>query len=219
MKSLALGGLVAIGVGLAAAAPAPAGSIYAKASTSCYTPRFYADDVARRVGDVLTIIVDERSDVDNQTERKNTKTQDTAAAFSGSVALNDMTQWWGKAGAGAKPFKLPTVNATNTYSNGLDGKADLKAQRNLTDHITVTVHDVLPNGNLVVLGSRTRNVYGDAQVICISGVVRQSDITFANTINSDQVADFQMISVMKGPENDTTDPNWLSKLLNHLMPW
>lgn len=216
MKSFFWVLLIAGLVGLAAA-PAGAGSIWAKANTGGLTPRLYEDDTARRTGDVVTIIINERSNVDNTTKRKNEKKSDRSAVASGTVSLGDVPALWG--GAKGKTYTLPSVNGTSTASSGFEGNADLKAQRNLTDRITVTVHDVLPNGNLVVVGSRQRNVYGDLQMVCVSGIVRPSDITFANTVNSEQVADFQMSSLIKGPETQMTSPGWLGRILNYLSPW
>jgi flagellar L-ring protein precursor FlgH len=216
MKSFCRILLIAGLVGLAAA-PAAAGSIWAKANTGGLTPRLYEDDTARRTGDVVTIIINERSNVDNTTKRKNEKKSDRSAVASGTVNPGDVPALWG--GAKNKTYTLPSANATSTASSGFEGNADLKAQRNLTDRITVTVHDVLPNGNLVVVGCRQRNVYGDVQMVCVSGIVRPSDITFANTVNSEQVADFQMSSLIKGPETQTTSPGWLGRLLNFYSPW
>jgi flagellar L-ring protein precursor FlgH len=217
MKSFCWILLIAGLIGLAAA-PAKAGSIWAKANAAGVMPRLYEDDTARRTGDVVTIIINERSNIDNTTKRKNEKKADRSVTASGTVDLKSLPKLWGGSDK-PDPFTLPSISATSNASTGFEGNADLKAQRNLTDRITVTVHDVLPNGNLVVVGSRQRNVYGDIQMVCVSGIVRPSDITFANTVNSEQVADFQMISMIKGPENLTTKPGWLGRILNFVSPW
>jgi len=200
-----------------AASSAQAGSIWAKASTAGAPPRIYQDDVARRIGDVLTIIINERSSVDNETKRKNDKKSDRSAATSGTINLKDIVP--GGVPYGHGTFELPVVSATSAASSSFEGNAKMEDDRVLTDRITVTVHDVLPNGNLVILGSRKRNVHGDVQVICVSGMVRPSDVTFANTVNSDQVAEFHMVNVVRGPENKWTKPGWLGRILNFLSPW
>jgi flagellar L-ring protein FlgH len=198
--------LTVVGLVALAAAPAGAGSIWAKANAAG-TVRVYEDDVARRTGDILTILIDERSNIDNETERKNERKGDGTVTGSGTVTLNNL-------GSSTKPFTLPTVSAAANAANSFDGKADLKSQRTQSDRMTVIVHDVLPNGNLVILGTRQRNVHGDTQTICISGIVRPSDITYANTINSDQVADFRLVTVVKGPENDVAQPGLLGWIMN-----
>lgn len=202
---------------LAAAAAAPAGSIWAKANAGGAVPRVYEDDTARQVGDVLTIIINERSTIDNETKRSLDKKSDRSIDAAGNVNLGDIPTWWGKRSHDG--FTLPTVKAASSASTKFEGNADLEADRTQTDRVTVVVHDVLPNGNLVVLGCRQRNVHGDVQVIYLSGIVRPSDITFTNTVLSEQVADFNMVTLMKGPENRFTKPGWLGRILNFLSPW
>jgi len=211
--------VLAVVISLAAASAAKAGSIWAKANSGATVLRTYEDDTARRVGDVLTIVVNERSLVDNETKRKNDKKSDRSITSSGTVNLNDLTQWWGKRDSGSGPFTLPTISATSTADTQFEGNAKLEDDRSMTDRFTVTVHDVLPNGNLVIMGSRRRNVHGDEQVINVSGIVRPSDITFNNTVGSDQVAEFHMVTAVKGPENSFTKPGWLGRILNFLSPW
>lgn len=202
---------------LAITVRADAGSIWARANTGTLRPRTYEDDVARRVGDVLTIIINERSVIDHETKRDMEKKSDRSIKASGTVNLEEIPHWWG--GRSTSGLKLPTIDASSQASTKFEGEADYESERTVTDRITVTVHDVLPNGNLVVLGSRRRNVDGDVHLVCVSGVVRPSDITFANTVSSEQVADFHMVTVVKGPENRFTHPGWLGRILNLLSPW
>jgi flagellar L-ring protein precursor FlgH len=212
-----MGGFVVGLAVLAAARPTGGGSIWARANATGMTPRIYEDDTARRAGDIVTIVINEKSTIDNDTKRTNDKKSDRSLTASGTVNLKDLTQWWGK--RADNNFTLPSVSATSAASSKFEGNAKLEAERTITDKITVTVHDVLPNGNLVVLGSRRRNVDGDVQYVCVSGVVRPSDITFTNTVNSEQVADFNMVTIVKGPETTFAQPGWLGRIMNFLSPW
>jgi flagellar L-ring protein precursor FlgH len=83
----------------------------------------------------------------------------------------------------------------------------------------VVVEDVHPNGNLVVLGTRTREINGDTQIIQVSGIVRPRDIRFDNTVRSEQVGNFQMVSVTDGVTKDFTKPGWLGKFLDAIWPF
>ena len=121
--------------------------------------------------------------------------------------------------ATGKLFNLKDLNLDVEAKTKFDGKADFDSDRKVTDSVTVVVEDVLPNGNLVVLGKRTREVSGDIQAIEISGVVRPSDITFSNTVSSKQVADFHVVYRSKGQENRFTKPGWLDQLLNLVNPF
>lgn len=212
---LLLAGLLAAG---AAAPQARADSIWAKAQgrNGQNAVRVYEDEKAGRLGDVLTIIINEHSVIENETTREMDKAIQRAAAMSGTLNLRDIGQWYGNRNAS---FRLPDVAATSSGSSQFSGNADYETDRLITDRVTVVVRDVLPNGNLVVLGTRQRHVDGDAQVIEIGGIVRPSDITFANTVRSDQVADFRMVAKVKGLEKHWTKPGWLNRLFNWLSPW
>ena len=218
MKRIAMLGGVGLLVVAAVGPGARAGSIFAKATGARGTRiiRIYEDDKAMGVGDVLTIIINEHSVVENETSREVDKASNRTAAMNGTVNLRDVGSWYGNRNSN---FRMPDVAATSAGTSDFTGNADYETDRLITDRITVVVRDIMPNGNLVVIGTRHRNVDGDNQVIEIGGVVRPSDITFANTVMSDQVADFRMVVKVKGPEERWTKPGWLGRILNWLSPW
>jgi len=57
------------------------------------------------------------------------------------------------------------------------------------------------------------DISGDKQTIQVSGIVRPSDISYNNTIRSEQVANFQLVSDSNGPSKDYNTPGWLSKFM------
>jgi flagellar L-ring protein precursor FlgH len=178
------------------------GSIYAKRDKNIRQP--YADDTARTIGDVLTIKVTEASKVDNKAKRDLQKDTEKSTTFDGKIGnFADI----GEFGVSAKS------------GNKLNGKADYKDERSFADSITVTVVDIQPNGNMVVMGTRNRNIGGDIQTIEVSGIVRPSDIAFDNTIRSEQVSDFRIISKNGGVSEPYTRPGWLGRIFDILWPF
>ena len=209
---------VAAALVLAVASPGPAKSIWARAEgrNGARAVQVYQDDKARHVGDILTIIISEQSSVDSETSRKGEKQLTRSIDTAGNIQTNDVGQWWGRRGT---KLALPTITAASDAKSAFDGKAEYESDRTILDQISVTVHDILPNGCLVVLGTRQREVDGDAQIIQVSGIVRPSDITFANSVQSGRVADFRMVVRIKGLETGWTRPGWFGRLLNWLSPW
>lgn len=179
-----------------------AGSIWARRDKN--VKALYADDTARRIGDVLTIKIIEDSKVDNKAKRDLKKDVNKSNTFNGDVG--------GFADLGE--FGLSAES-----KNELKSKADFKDERSFEDQITVTVVDIQPNGNLVVLGTRNRNIGGDIQVIDVSGIVRPSDIAFDNTVKSEQVADFRIISRNSGVSEPYTRPGWLGRIFDIIWPF
>ncbi len=103
--------------------------------------------------------------------------------------------------------------------NSLKSKADFKDERSFTDQVTVVVVDILPNGNLVVTGTRDRDIAGDIQTIEVSGIVRPSDIAYDNTVKSQQVANFRIVTKNSGISSPYTKPGWLGRIINIIWPW
>ena len=164
----------------------------------------YADDVAHRIGDVLTIQITEDSKVDNKAKRDMQKETDRSTTFDGVVGnFADL----GEFGMSAQA------------DNELKSKADYKDERSFSDSITVVVMDVLPNRNLVVMGTRYRNIAGDIQTIEVSGIIRPSDIAFDNTVKSEQVADFRLVTRNAGVSAPYTKQGWLGGILDVVWPF
>jgi flagellar L-ring protein precursor FlgH len=187
---------------LLSAACSQAGSIWAKRNKNMRA--VYADDVARQIGDVLTIKITENSTVDNKAKRDLKKETDRSTIFNGDVGnFADL----GEFGVAAQS------------DNSLKSKADYKDERKFADSITVVVVDILPNRNLVVLGTRNRNISGDIQTIEVSGIVRPSDIVFDNTVRSEQVADFRIVSRNEGVSAPYTKPGWLGSIFDIIWPF
>jgi len=179
-----------------------AGSIWAKRDKNMKA--IYADDVARRIGDVLTIKITEDSRVDNKAKRDLQKGTDRSTVYNGKVGnFADL----GEFGISAES------------DNNLKSKADYKDERSFIDSITVVVVDILPNSNLVVMGTRQRDIGGDIQTIEVSGIVRPSDVAFDNTVKSEQVADFRIISKNSGVSAPYTKPGWLGTIFDIIWPF
>jgi flagellar L-ring protein FlgH len=167
----------------------------------------FADDVARHVGDVLTVVISEASKVDNKATRDLQKDTTRTSAFDGKLNVGSIIP------------EIPGFTTDAAGSNQMKSKADYKDERNFTDRVSVIVMDVLPNGNLVITGSRDRQIGGDIQTIEVSGVVRPNDIAFDNTIKSEQVANFRLNTKNGGISAPYTQPGWLGRIWDFLWPW
>jgi flagellar L-ring protein precursor FlgH len=185
-----------------------ADSIWQRANAAAKSPA--SDDTARRMGDTLTIVVNERSVINNNAERNMEKKSDRSLSASGKFSLGIFGQSAGN---------LLNADVASSGDTKFDGTAKYQNDRQVTDSVTVTIEDVLPNGNLVVVGSRQRDIAGDKETIQISGIVRPSDIDFANTVGSERVANFRVVYKYKGQDSSFTKPNWLDVILNVVSPF
>ena len=186
------------------AACSQAGSIWAKRDKNMRD--LYADDTARNIGDVLTIKITEDSKVDNKAKRDLKKETDRSSTFDGKLNIDHILP------------SIPGFTMKAETNNEMTSKADYKDERSFVDRVTVVVVDVLPNRNLVVMGTRDRNIAGDIQTIEVSGIVRPSDIAFDNTIKSEQVANFRIVTRNGGVSAPYGKPGWLGRILDILWP-
>ncbi len=182
-----------------------AGSIWAKRDKNMKD--LYADDVARQIGDILTIKITEDSKVDNKAKRDMKKDTNRSTTFDGKLGIDHILP------------SIPGFSMESESSNELKSKADYKDERKFVDQVTVVVIDILPNHNLVVMGTRSRNIAGDIQTIEVSGIVRPSDIVFDNTVKSEQIADFRIVTRNSGVSAPYTKPGWLGKIFDIIWPF
>ncbi len=196
-------------------APLQADSIWSKRNQD--KKELYADTTARHIGDVLTITISEESKVDNKQNRNLSKTSSRSASFDGQLGIVSSTP----SGEVTKNYlpRMPGIEMSAESSNTLDGKADYKDERKFIDSITVVVVDIMPNNNLVVMGTRSREISGDKQVIEVSGIVRPIDIAYDNTVKSEQIANFSIITKNTGIAADFNKPGWLGRIFDIFWPF
>lgn len=141
----------------------------------------FEDRRARNVGDTLTVKLTEKTEAKRKSETK----EDRAATADINVPSPTVLGQPGLVGATAW---------TPESSNSQNFKDDQTNSHSVTGSITVTVVDVLDNGNLVVAGEKQVAVNNDTEYLRLAGVVNPRDITREGTVNSTQVADARIES-------------------------
>ncbi len=170
---------------------------------------FY-DTQARHTGDLLTILINENTEVENKDNRSLDKETESNGAFDFTSSTS------GDFGSSAANANLDSKLTSNRK---FDGKSEFKSDRDFSDRVTVTVLDVLPNGNLVVGGKRHIDVEGDHRTLVVSGIVRLIDISADNTIQSRYVANLEIAFEGKGVETRFTKHGWLGRVANKIWPF
>jgi flagellar L-ring protein precursor FlgH len=173
-----------------------------------------SDDTARAIGDNITILVSEKSVIENESERGMNKKSDRSLKASGTVEWNNF-----KPPGLTKTTAIPTADLSSSAETKFKGDTKFDSSRSVVDEITVTVQDILPNGSLVVLGKRVREIHGDQEIVEVSGIVRPNDIDFDNKVLSTKVANFHVVYRPKGQEKLFTKPGWMDRILNVLNPF
>ena len=179
------------------------GAIYQAAA---YRPMF-EDPRPRFVGDILTINISEKFSASQQ---KNTSTSKV-----GSVAT-DPTNIQLPIGV----FQgLNGIGVSGGSSNKFDGKGSTASDNSFTGTITVTVIDVLPNGNMVVSGEKQIGNNQQVETIRFSGVVNPITILAGNVVSSAQVADARIELRGRGAVDEAQVLGWLGRFFLSFLPF
>lgn len=171
----------------------------------------FSDKRASRVGDLITIVVQE-----NTTANKDNTTSTSRKA---SMDAAIMTFLYSPAASGllTKGGTLPALkyNAANTF----DGGGSIKNSEQIVAHVTVRVTDVLPNGNMLVEGTRETSFSGEKQNIILRGLVRAEDVAANNTVFSYNVADAKIQIIGRGTVSDSQRKGWFTRIWDKLTPF
>lgn len=162
-------------------------------------PNRLMDRKANAVGDVLTVIITESSTA--------TSTASTSSSKTDSARVN----------AGIGPVLsalIPNLQSGGTFSSQGQG-ATARSER-LLARLTVLVTGVMPNGNLIIEGTRYIQVNKETVRLVVSGIVRPDDIRFDNTILSEFVAEAQVHYEGKGTVGDRQRKGIIQQLLEWL---
>lgn len=184
------------------------GSIYQAARDV----RLFEDAKARHIGDIITVVLKESTSASKSAKASADKTQETTIASPTILGANPT-------------FNVPGIiplssNRNNTLaanlnsSNAFEGEGDASQSNSLTGNITVTIADVLPNGNLVIRGEKWLTLNKGEEFIQISGIVRPQDISTLNTVLSTQIADARITYSGKGFLADANEMGWMARFFN-----
>lgn len=163
----------------------------------------YSDMKANNVGDVISVIISESNSATNNS-RTTTKKQDKASAS-------------GDATTGALAGLFPGMSGTLDVSNQFNGQGGTLRNGSINSRMSVKVVDVMPNGNLVVEGSKTMEINQEMEVITLSGTIKPEDITSTNTVYSYQLANAKITYKGKGVSSQGERPGVLARLLNWIL--
>ena len=161
----------------------------------------FSDIKAHKVGDNITIMIFEDINAIGRTQTKNEESGNT------SVSGGPMT--------GALDF-LPLFGASTSNTSDYSGKGELRKTQRLRAKMTVTVVSIKENGDLVIEGRRSIGIGPNMETLYLSGVVRQKDVTSANTVDSYQIADATIVYDGTGPSQNSAKPGILSRLMGWL---
>lgn len=171
----------------------------------------FADKRASRVGDIITIIVQETSSASKDASTK------TSKKSSADIGISQFLYGPQASGLLTKNGQYPGLK----YGAGseFNGGGQINNSEKITARIAVRVIDVLPNKNLVVEGRRQTSFGGEVQDVVLRGVIRSEDVMANNTVYSYNVADVTINFITRGSITDSSRKGWFSKVWDKISPF
>ena len=166
----------------------------------------FEDRRPRNVGDILTIVISEKVNATKNSGANASRNGSTTGTFAGGIPklIGSLLNGQDTNLSGDNVLKATGgANANNTF-NGV---------------ITVTVTDVMPNGNLLVSGEKQMGINQGTEFIRFSGVVNPRTVSGSNTVPSTLVADARIEYTAKGYIDEAQHMGWMQRFFLNVMPF
>ena len=169
-----------------------------------YRPLF-EDRRPRNVGDILVIQINEKTAASKKSDSSAERNQTSSFGVTSLMGLP------------GKSFLGSSLDASS--ANKFDGKGAATNNNDFTGTITVTVIEVLPNGNMTVSGEKQIGINQGSEFIRFSGVVNPSTISNGNSVSSAQVADARIEYRASGYIDEAQVMGWLARFFLTFLPF
>jgi len=176
---------------------------------------FFNDQRANRVGDILTVkvAIDDSAQLDNSTNRTRTGTSQV-----GVTSLFGKEEMLGRVlppGGNFDPGNLIGADA----SSAANGQGAISRKEKIELTLAATISQILPNGNLVVVGKQEVRINGELRELTVAGIVRPEDVGADNSIRHDQMAEARISYGGRGTISAVQKPRWGQRVTDAISPW
>ncbi len=154
-----------------------------------------SDRRAKNAGDLITVVIYEQSSAVNSAQNGSRKNN----SVSGSISGGSLSESGGI-----------------SFGGNYTGRGETRRSGRMVAQLSVTVQDVLPNGDFIISGIQKLNINGEATDIAIRGRIREADLTSDNRILSSRIADAQIDYKGKGFVSRSAKPGLITRIFNFL---
>ncbi len=185
--------------------PSTPGSLWQAGNGRAY---MFEDLRASRVGDIVIVQIVEQHKgskrASTDVDRKSTYDGSLGGSFFG---LNNLAS-----------FFVDGVELNASTKNEFEGSGSTSREDTLTGTIAARVVEVLPNGDMRILGRREVTVNSEKQTMTLSGIVRRIDLDTSNTVLSSSIAEAIIEYSGLGVVDDVQRPGWAIRMFDWIVP-
>ncbi len=175
---------------------------------------FFKDHRAKEVGDILTVrlALDDSATLENTTERDRSDNEDFD--FNDFLGYEDALD-------SVLPESIDApgqiVNFSSVHST--EGEGDITRSEQVNLEFAAIVTQILPNGNLVIMGRQEVRVNAELRELLVTGIVRTSDIDTDNTVDHTKIAEMRVGYGGRGSLSDLQQPRWGMQIWDIIFPF
>lgn len=185
--------------------PSTPGSLWQDGNGRAY---MFEDLRASRVGDIVIVQISE----DHSGSKTASTDVDRDSTYDGSLEGSLL-------GLGNFASSLiDGVGLTGSTKSEFAGKGSTSREDSLTGTIAARVVEVLPNGDMRIMGRREVTVNSEKQTMTLAGIVRRIDLDTSNTVLSSSIAEAEIEYSGLGVVDDVQRPGWGIRLVDWIMP-
>lgn len=164
----------------------------------------FGDRKAARVGDIITVVLQENTSSSKSSTVEVTKESETSTPLETGASVFGLTPTVGNLNLGVN------IGADREFT----GESGADQSNQLNGSISVTVVDTYPNGTLVIRGEKWITLNRGEEFIRISGLVRPGDISPDNMVMSTKIANARIQYSGTGELADAQEMGWLTRFFN-----
>lgn len=196
--------------------PMPAPTKVSKEQNSLWASNrqtFFKDQRASNVGDIITVLININDTAELENESSRSRSSNESAELPSLLGYEQ-----------ALDRILPqAVDNTDLVDAGADsshtGTGSIEREEEVTMRMAALISQVLPNGNMVINGKQEVLVNFEKRILRIDGVIRPEDISVANTVSYDQIAEARIIYGGEGQITDVQQPRYGQQLYDIIFPF
>ncbi|MBV6632171.1 MAG: flagellar basal body L-ring protein FlgH [Alphaproteobacteria bacterium] len=174
---------------------------------------FFRDQRAKRVGDILTVVIEieDEATLDNNTSRNRQNSEDANLSnlLGYEAALDEILP------EAVAPGSLINLGSNSSSSGG----GSIEREEDIQLQVAALITQVLPNGNLVIEGRQQVRVNFELRELQVAGVIRPEDITSANEITYEKIAEARLSYGGRGHISDVQQPRYGQQVYDILFPF
>lgn len=187
--------LIAAAAAISAAAAVRAEDLYRGSNWAALS----GDRKASQPGDILTVVIFQAAEATNSAQNSSRKKTDVGGSFGTTIGSGSIDE-----------------TASLEFGGGYTGRGEVRRSERLVTQLSLTVQEVLPNGDLVVEGQQWMRINGETTRIGVRGRVRPADINADNAVLSSRIADARISYDGRGFVSRSAKPGIINRIFSFL---